>query len=94
MIPVETISGMGEGMVPSMIYLILCTTFCKWHNVPSPSKTILKKENSFGTVLILKTRLVYSKQNVREVCDLDSMHNNFRGLLKSRESKAVTESKG
>jgi hypothetical protein len=40
MIPVETIPGMGkreikenEGVKSSMIYLIYCKNFCKYHNV-------------------------------------------------------------
>jgi hypothetical protein len=46
MISVETISGMGEvgrrrmvkGVNSSMIYLMYCKNFCKWHNVPHPRK--------------------------------------------------------
>jgi hypothetical protein len=44
MIPFGTIPGMGGGggVNSSMIYLIHCKNFCKYHNAPPPS-TIIKK---------------------------------------------------
>jgi hypothetical protein len=50
MVPVETIPVVGEregwirrevmGVNSSMIYLIYCKNFCKYHNIPSSRKTI------------------------------------------------------
>jgi hypothetical protein len=48
MIPAETLLGMGEikqhgvRVNSSMIYLIYCKNFYKFHNVPPPSTTIKK----------------------------------------------------
>jgi hypothetical protein len=34
----------GGGVNSSMIYLIYCKNFCKWHNVPQPSITVKVKK--------------------------------------------------
>jgi hypothetical protein len=36
----------GEGVNPSMIYLMHCKNFCKCHNVTPPSKTIKKEQQN------------------------------------------------
>jgi hypothetical protein len=51
MIPIEMIPGIGGGGIKesgrgvnsSMICLIYCKNFCKFHNVPSPNTMIKNK---------------------------------------------------
>jgi hypothetical protein len=54
-IPVETVPGIGgngdkgewwRGMNSSMIHLIHCKNLCKCHNVPPPSTTIKRKNET------------------------------------------------
>jgi hypothetical protein len=58
--PVKTVPGMegwgtkensGGGGNSSVIYFLHCKNLCKCHNVPPPSITIKRKENTLETVL-------------------------------------------
>jgi hypothetical protein len=64
MVSVEATGGgggeerrVGEGMNPSMKYLIHCKNFCKNHSVPPPNTT---------TIIIIKNRELISFSNSNE----------------------------
>jgi hypothetical protein len=54
------IKGNGRGVNTSVIYLIYCKKFCKWHNVPPPQQLKKTKDN---VSVVLEVRLNFCKVN-------------------------------
>jgi hypothetical protein len=51
----------GRGVNSSMIYLIYCKNLCKYHNVPLPSTTILKKQPTDSVHSPIISRTIFTE---------------------------------